>query len=82
MNIYLLGRTTLAGYDNYDSAVVVAESEEQEKSIHPNGTGNPVTNSVAAYETWVPIEQVSVELIGTAKPYVPGGVICASFNAG
>jgi hypothetical protein len=36
MNIYLLSQTELVGYDTYDSCVVLAETEEEARTIHPN----------------------------------------------
>lgn len=35
MNLYLISQTENNGYDSYDSAVVVAESEEAARKIHP-----------------------------------------------
>ena len=35
MNIYLLEQDLVDGYDTYDSAVVIAESEEKARDIHP-----------------------------------------------
>lgn len=35
MNIYLLSQTENDGYDTYDSCVVIAENEEEAKTIHP-----------------------------------------------
>jgi len=35
-----------------------------------------------APHTWCPPEYVNVELIGTANPGTPQGVILASYNAG
>ena len=35
MNLYLLTQTENTGYDTYDSCVVIANTEEEAKLIHP-----------------------------------------------
>jgi hypothetical protein len=78
MNIYLISQTKNNGYDTYDSAVVVAESEEDAKSIHPNGSDwDGVERGFGA---WVSKQHVAAKLIGTTD--MDKCVICASFNAG
>ena len=37
MNLYLIERDDNASYDEYVSAIVCAESEEEAVKIHPNG---------------------------------------------
>lgn len=37
MNIYFLSQTENNNYDTYDSCVVIAETEEEAKLIHPSG---------------------------------------------
>lgn len=96
MNLYRIYRTDEVGYDEYDSAVVAAESEDVALRMAPymdeflfwNGE-QWVFNDEATYtehgeyyRAWVQPEQVSVELIGTAKEGTGRGVIVASFNAG
>lgn len=98
MNIYKL--TTDAdvdNYDYYDSAIVVANNEEEAKAIHPSwddydgvklidGTWFMVYKCGTKYiETcWATKpELVNAELIGIAdSKYDKPQVICASFNAG
>ena len=80
MNLYLISQSVNNGYDTYDSAVVCAESEEEARSIHPNGDldwngGN------GPYGTWCNKDSVSVQLIGSAIDQQKG-IILASFNAG
>lgn len=78
MKLYLLSQIENRGYDTYDSAIVAARDDEGARKIHPDPRGwkDP-------YETWAnKPENVSVELIGTAKPGTKPGVILASFNAG
>lgn len=40
MNLWLLTQTTMNGYDTYDSAVVVAETEEAARNTHPSAIAN------------------------------------------
>jgi hypothetical protein len=36
MNLYLITQDLVEGYDTYDSAVVVAETEDDARKIHPS----------------------------------------------
>ena len=95
MNVYLIS-TPHNGYDTYDSAVVLAESEEEARNTHPNGryrwSGSSWEFADGFYSkcydsTWVPPEEVKVELIARdvdAEFLKPKNnkVVCASFNAG
>ena len=36
MKLYLIKQATNCGYDTYDSAVVIATSEEEARRIHPS----------------------------------------------
>lgn len=76
MNLYLISQTDNDDYDTYDAAVVAANSEEDARNTHPDGT-----SSLAGY-TWTARENVSVKLIGRAKGGTIAGVILASFNSG
>ena len=82
MNIYFVSQGFHKGYDTYDSMVVIAESEEDAKTIHPRGGVWKPTDGYGEYEPWSPIEHLEVELIGVANEKQKRGVICASFNAG
>ncbi len=73
MNLYLISRTDEVGYDEYDSAVVIAESMAEARKIHP-GFGDS--------STWVAPKTLRVKLIGLSRTSKAGTVICASFNAG
>ena len=80
MNIYLLKQDIVDGYETFDSAVVVAESEDDARTIHPRSNG-----WVFRYGDWVEfkdIDKIKVTLIGVADPDQERGVILASFNAG
>ena len=76
MKLWLINRTDHVDYDEWDAAVVAAETEQQASDTHPNGVpthwgGWPDDTSL-----------IEVTLIGTAKRGTKAGVICASFNAG
>lgn len=87
MNIYRISQTTHTGYDTYDSAVVIAESEENARWMHPED-GSCITEDITAGEDsynwyWTHPDNVIVELIGKASEQLNAPiVICASFNAG
>jgi hypothetical protein len=83
MNLYLLTQNKNTGYDTYDSCVVASESEEDAKTIHPNGEIN-LPNSEREYSSysWAEPASIEAELIGIASTQITRGVICASFNAG
>jgi hypothetical protein len=82
-------------YDTFDSAVVVAETAEDAKKIHPNGDcvwdGSKWMRHLEdgrVFEmnafTWCTPEDVMAFELGdlTDVDYTAGNVICASFNAG
>lgn len=84
MNIYLIKRTDTIGYDEYDSAVVIAEDDEKARHIHPGGYGKFENGewSMGGY-AWAMPQSLEVTLIAKAVPDLPNqGVILASFNAG
>lgn len=96
MNVYLIS-TRHNGYDTYDSAVVLAESEEEARNTHPNGRyqwkGGHLgswadENFYHGYDsTWVPPEEVRVELIArnVEAEFLKlknNKVVCSSYNAG
>jgi len=78
--IYLITQDVVCGYDTYDSAVVVAESEEDARTIHPEG-GHTASEGSGGH-TWCLQKDVEVQRIGVACEGEGRGVICASFNAG
>jgi hypothetical protein len=88
MNLYLIKQDTNNDYDTYDSAIVVATSEEEARTIHPAGhrwvSENEKWNAKwRVQNSWTNPENVEVQLIGTANSDAKAGdVILASFNAG
>ena len=83
MNIYKISQSSNDDYDTYDSAIVIAENEEDAKTIHPNGDCDwPNLESDRRCWDWVTdLRLIKVELIGVADNKGKG-VVLASFNAG
>lgn len=78
MNLYLISwkDTRRENYDCFESAVVLAESEDAARAINPG--------AVLEYglDTWASSEQeVKVTLLGIADPALAfgNGIVCASF---
>lgn len=80
MNLYLISQHENNDYDTYDSAVVVAESAEAARLIHPSGDGWDEFNRHA----WATCpEHVKIKYLGKADELLKAEeIICASFNAG
>jgi hypothetical protein len=76
MNIYLISQYENTGYIAYDTAVVIAESEEAARLTHPSGGEEWIE------ESWADPEDVEVQLLGDAVEGSRTGVVCASFHAG
>ena len=81
VNLYLISQGANQDYDTYDSAVVVAESEEAARHTFPRKWGREGNWWEQDYGEWAHPEDVNVILLGTAEKDIPG-VVCASFNAG
>ena len=96
MNIYLISQDINCGYDTYDSCVVIAESEDDARTVHPSEFVTHVTNGqfMGTYEKggeypigesdWIAFSdthKAKVELIGTTVETEKRCVL-ASFNAG
>ena len=83
MRLYLIMRTDMAGYDEYDSAIVAALCPVDARMIHPDASRDAVWDGgVEEYGSWVAAEDVKVIYLGEARKGMKAGVICASFNAG
>lgn len=80
MNLYFLSRTDYVGYDEYDSFVMCAESEEEARKFQPNG--KEFTDELYQGSWTKNICDVHCVLIGAASEKVRKGVVIASFNAG
>jgi hypothetical protein len=80
MNIYKIEQDFVCDYDTYDAAIVVAESEDDARTIHPG-----MFDDSWGEGDWVQfkdIDKIKVTLIGVADPSQERGVILSSFNAG
>lgn len=96
MKIYYVNRTDETDYDEYDSMVVIAESEDQARCIHPSSeTSNLITwdgtfwirGGVIYWDKpdyiWQMPWKLDVQLIGLAEPHEDRPrVVLGSFNAG
>jgi hypothetical protein len=79
LNVYLLSQTVNNNYDTYDSAVVIAENEEEAVNLGPD----KYVEDGNRWCTWAHHRSdVKVELIGTALPGAEKRKVLASFNAG
>lgn len=84
MNIYLISQDVNNDYDTFDSAVVIAESKEEARMIHPTWTGTikPWDGIATEFSSWCDAKDVKVKLIGQASNITKQTIICTSFNAG
>lgn len=80
MNLYLISQNYCNGYDTYDSAVVVAATQDEAIDIHPSGEWPS-----CSYD-WVDRREtmyVDCKIIGVAAENLEAGtIVCASYNAG
>jgi len=88
LKLYLLAQNINCGYDTYDSCVVVANTEEEARRIHPHkdyfsGEHEPWKDDFMSVWAYKP-EQVEVTFLGVVDnpSYSNGDVIISSFNAG
>lgn len=94
LQIYRVRRISQASWDEYDSFVCTAESEDAARMMHPGGaeykwTLSTLTQTMNWFsdggwcdDSWVNPETVEVTRIGKALEGVEVGIECASFNAG
>ena len=98
MNLYLISQDSNIGYDTFDSAVVVAETEDQARRVSPSNfyewsdehnswmfRYNDGTRTPEKHShDWVSdLTKIEVSLLDTALPSLKAEeVVCASFNAG
>lgn len=81
MNIYKVERTDNVDYDEYDSFVIIAETESVARYTHPNGCD--IEDAGLSGNSWpVMPEDLMVTFVGRVDGNTIVGVICASFNAG
>lgn len=94
--LWLISQDEKTGYDIYDSAVVVADTEEEARFIDPSDQQFYKYHDGAWYfqyadgsereelrSDWPSPIKVSATCIGEANDTLkPGEVVCASFHAG
>ena len=88
-SLYLVERTDKVTWDEYDSFVVCAESEDEARRVHPSGRRffeDDMSEQSKQYfkSYWTDkIETLEVTCIGLASVSLENRqVICLSFNAG
>lgn len=82
MKLWLISQDINNGYDTFDSAVVVAETEEAARKIHPYDASEKGKSEFWRNLTWTTeLHRVKVQYLGEATDGLPL-VVCASFNAG
>jgi hypothetical protein len=84
MKLWLLSQDVNINYDTYDSCVVVEETAEEAKRLHPNGfiRANEGEFEYPYGGDWViSVEKVNVKYIGEADRDLRACVICASVYA-
>ncbi len=96
MKLWLISQSENRDYDTFDSAVVVADSPEDARRIHPDYIKpdhlrmefvEPRMSDPSAwndcYSSWCSSPAlVKATLIGHTDAFPAGTIICASFNAG
>jgi hypothetical protein len=86
--LWRISQQANSDYDTFDLAVVVADTADEARKIHPGGKFYAGVNwwedNQSFPHSWaIALDQVNVQLIGEAIPTLqPGTVVCASFNAG
>lgn len=88
-SLYLVKRTDNVTWDEYDSFVVCAESEDEARRVHPSGGmffEDDMSEQSKRYFKWCwtdKIETLEVICVGLASVSLKNRqVICASYNAG
>lgn len=86
MKLWLIKQDVNSDYDTYDSAVVAAETGDEARNTHPDGTLDYMSlgrdGRKSALRACAEPDVVMVAQIGDAVPGTMRGSICASFNAG
>lgn len=83
MNLYLISQDVNTDWDSYDLAVVIAESKDDARTIHPGGSHYESHPYKGYYSySWTDQENVQVKFLGVADKSLSRGVVCASFNGG
>jgi hypothetical protein len=93
LKLWLISQDANSDWDTYDSAVVVADSEEAARLIFPADYDQPPVwsgdawryahGSIMTSSGWTTPDNVKAECVGIAADGLKAGdVVCASYNAG
>lgn len=77
MNIYVLTRIGMTGYDEYSDFVVAAETEQRARKLAQERDRTAGNES-----TWTDPTHSTCTAIGTALLFVSEGIVAYSFHAG
>jgi len=83
MKLWLITKTDDVDWDDFDSAVVAANTKIEAKNIHPEGHNNPFDENKPNdwASGWTTPDKVKAEYLGNAKKGTKKGVICSRLNA-
>lgn len=81
MKLWKISQGKNNGYDTFDEAVVVAETEYEARRMHPQN-GKDIATADMLHEWVTDPADVTAEYIGEARGNVEKRVVCASFHAG
>jgi hypothetical protein len=81
MKLWLLKQDTVTGCDTYDSCVVVADTEEQAKTMHPTPYEARQMTAGTGWDWPTSPKLVTATLLGEAADPTRR-VVCSSFNVG
>jgi len=79
MKLFLISQDVNVGYETYDSAVVVADSESDAREMHPYD-GSLESQDGYGWLRSKDRHLISVKYLGETT--LKSGIVCASYNAG
>lgn len=80
--IYVIKQGKVRGYDTYDAAVVIAESKEEARRMHPSGDNDQWRTEIWRRSWVTDPEDVEVERIGVAVIGSRKGVVVSNYKGG
>jgi len=78
MNLFLISQDVNDELDNYTSAVVCADNEDEARMTHPAGKEWGGERD-ELFDVWCDSKDVQVKIIGAAARNVKKGVVLASY---
>lgn len=82
LKLFLISQDERDGWDVYYSAVVVAETEDEARLIHPSGRYNTFNRPGDWASSPDNVEVEYLGILSSQSDYPKGYVICSDFNAG